>query len=90
MRKIYKNIFKKFFTKNLLQKRDQLDITQEKTADLLHMSHRAYSKLEHEEGSCNGLTLALYLIYVDPDPLGFLAKLKEALEQDNTEEKEVV
>ena len=90
MRDVYKQIFKKFFTQNLIQKRDQLDITQEQAASLLHMTHRAYSNLEHEECGCNGLTLALYLIYMDSNPIEFLNELKELLEQESTDEKEAL
>ena len=80
MRKHYRTVFKTFFHDALLKRRMELDISQEEMAVLMAMSVRGYSKLEHGECSCCGLTLALYLIYVCKDPLRFLEDLQRELE----------
>lgn len=58
----------------------EMDISQEEMAVLLAMSARGYSKLEHGECSCCGLTLALYLIHTCEDPNQFLEDLQRELE----------
>ena len=80
MREHYRTVFKAFVHDALLKRRMELDISQEEMAVLLAMSARGYSKLEHGECSCCGLTLALYLIHACEDPIEFLEDLLRELE----------
>lgn len=89
MRKINNEIFKKFFSKKLNLTRNDLGINQEEMGFLLQMSRRAYSNLECEKFGGSSLTLALYLIYLDPDPITFLNELKEAFENDDSMTDEI-
>lgn len=81
MRNYYKQIFKTFFHDKLFQSRIDLDISQEEMGHRLLMSGRSYVDLEHQKTGCSALTLAVYLIYIHPDPLAFLNELKEAFEK---------
>lgn len=85
MREHYRTVFKTFFHDALLKRRTELDISQEKMAVLLAMSARGYSKLEHGECSCCGLTLALYLTFLCEDPMRFLEDRRREFEMDITE-----
>ncbi len=81
MRKYYTAILKKLLHTHLLRNRDALGISQEEMAHRLMMASRTYVDLDHGKSCCNALTLALYLIYICPDPAAFLRELRSALEE---------
>ncbi len=81
MRKRCTNILKALLHTHLVRNRDALGISQEEMAHRLMMACRSYVDLDHGKSCCSSLTLALYLIYICPDPLGFLGELRRALEQ---------
>ena len=85
MRKHYIQVLKSFFHNKLFHTREVLGITQEEMAHRLVMAARTYVDLDHGKTSCSALTLALFLIYVCADPLGFLEELRDAFE--NTDNK---
>ena len=80
MRKHYTKVLKTFFHEKLFHRREILGISQEEMADRLAMASRTYVDLDHGKTCCSGLTLALFLVYVCDDPLGFLEELRNAFE----------
>lgn len=80
MRKHYTKVLKTFFHEKLFLRREMLGISQEEMADRLAMASRTYVDLDHGKTCCSGLTLALFLVYVCDDPLGFLEELRNAFE----------
>ena len=80
MRKQYAKIFKVFFHEKLFRRREDMGITQEEMAHRLAMASRTYVDLDHGKTCCSSLTLALFLVYVCDDPLGFLEELRNAFE----------
>jgi len=80
MRKHYTKVLKTFFHEKLFHRRETLGISQEEMADRLAMASRTYVDLDHGKTCCSGLTLALFLVYVCDDPLGFLEELRNAFE----------
>lgn len=78
MRKTYTQILRVVFSKQLIRTRAALGITQEEMADRLSMSTRSYSDLDNGYSCCSGLTLALYLTQVCPEPMIFLNELNAA------------
>ena len=80
MRKHYTKVLKTFFHEKLFHRRVTLGISQEEMADQLAMASRTYVDLDHGKTCCSGLTLALFLVYVCDDPLGFLEELRNAFE----------
>lgn len=86
MRKHYSKLLKAFFHDRLFRSRVDLNFTQEQMAERLAMANRTYVYLDHGKRGCSALTLALYLIYVCADPMGFLEGLKNVFENEDTEE----
>ena len=80
MRKEYTKVFKEFFYEEVTQTRCNIGITQEEMVGRLSMACRTYINLDHCKSGCSVLTLALYLIYICEDPVGFLQKLRTAFE----------
>lgn len=83
MRRHYTKVLKSFFHQELFRSRVDLGITQEEMADKLSMSSRTYVDLDHGKTGCSALTLALFLIYICADPLGFLEELRDAFERED-------
>lgn len=83
MRRHYTKVLKSFFHQKLFRSRVDLGITQEEMADKLSMSSRTYVDLDHGKTGCSALTLALFLIYICADPLGFLEELRDAFERED-------
>lgn len=84
MRKHYIKVLKIFFHNKLFYTREALGITQEEMAHRLAMASRTYIDLDHGKTGCSALTLALFLIYVCADPLGFLEELRGAFENGDS------
>ena len=85
MRKRYEEILKTVLNRHLLRRRTELELSQEEMAHRLLMGCRTYIDLEHGKSGCSALTLVLFLIRVSDDPLAFLAELRHALENCDTE-----
>ena len=83
MRNHYTKVLKSFFHQKLFRSRVDLGITQEEMAYKLSMSSRTYVDLDHGKTGCSALTLALFLIYVCTDTLGFLEELRDAFENED-------
>lgn len=83
MRKRYTKILKTIFHKSLSHQRTALGMSQEEMAHSLAMASRTYVDLDHGKTCCSGLTLALFLIYICPDPMKFLEELQYALEESD-------
>ena len=81
MRKQYSRILKEFFYESLIHTRHDLGITQEDMAFRLSMAPRTYIELDHGKTGCSAVTLALYLVYICPDPMLFIAGLRNAFEE---------
>jgi len=92
MRSYYETIFKAFFHEHQTKTRTSLCLTQAEMSSRLMMDPRSYIDLDHGKVGCSGLTLARYLIYCCPDPLGFLRELYAAFESesDTVPEKETL
>lgn len=58
--------------------RKQLDITQEKMAELLDIDLRSYSDLEHGKSLCSTPVFIRYLSLNKPDVMDILNELEEA------------
>lgn len=80
MREAYRSILIMLFADELHNIRKKSQISQERMSELLMMSERSYNDLENSRFCCGGLTLALFLTDVSPDPIGFLKDLREAFE----------
>ena len=85
MRKQYAKVLKTVFHQKLFRTRVDLGITQEEMAYKLAMASRTYVDLDHGKTCCSALTLALFLIYICADPLGFLEELRDAFERENSQ-----
>ena len=83
MRKIYGNILKTYFTRQLCQRRMLLRVTQAEMAERLLMDDRSYIDLEHGKSGCGATTLAVYMVYVCDDVYGFVEGLRRAFEAGN-------
>ncbi len=81
MRKHYTNILNEQLHSHLIRNRDAMGISQEEMANRLMMAGRTYVDLDHGKSGCSALTLALYLLYICPDPAAFLKELRSALEE---------
>lgn len=82
MRNQYRNVLKKFFYEEISRTRYDLGISQEKMAERLALASRTYVDLDHGKTCCSEVTLALFLIYVCPDPQKFLEELRYAFEAE--------
>jgi len=82
MRNQYRSILKKFFHQEVSQTRYDLGISQEKMAEKLALAVRTYVDLDHGKTCCSEVTLALYLIYVCPNPNKFLEELRYVFETE--------
>ena len=85
MRKQYTRVLKICFHRYLFRSRVNLGITQEEMAHRLLMASRTYVDLDHGKTCCSALTLALFLIYICTDPLGFLEELRDAFERETNQ-----
>ncbi|MDE5984469.1 MAG: helix-turn-helix transcriptional regulator [Eubacterium sp.] len=70
--------------KNLLIKRDELNITQERMAELLDLSRKGYQKLESGKSFCSGETLVNFVNNFDVDAQQLFSEFSKAIE--NSEE----
>lgn len=68
---------------NLLVKRKELDITQERMAEKLDLSTRAYQKLEYGENFCSAETLINLVNNVDIDKEQLFSEFGKALHNTN-------
>ncbi|WP_322172301.1 helix-turn-helix transcriptional regulator [Acutalibacter caecimuris] len=68
MRK-YQDLLKPYLQEILDTHRHQCDLTQEKMADLLHMSVRSYCDLEHGRSGFSAVSLILFLAQLPEDKL---------------------
>lgn len=82
MRKVYLRVLRKFFYTRLVETRALQGLTQAEMAELLVMDSRSFIDLDHGKTCCSALTLALFLIYCCPDPIAFLADLRQELEKE--------
>lgn len=80
MRKTYQGILKTYFNRTLIQKRQELQLTQSDMAARLLMDDRSYIDLDHGKSCCSALTLALYLTYVCEDVHNFMEGLRYAFD----------
>lgn len=85
MRKQYTQVLKTYFHQKLFRSRVDLGMTQEEMAHRLLMASRTYVDLDHGKTCCSALTLALFLIYICANPLGFLEELRDAFERENSQ-----
>ena len=85
MRKQYTKALKTVFYENLIRTRADRGITQEEMAYKLAMASRTYVDLDHGKTCCSAVTLALFLIYICADPLGFLEELRDAFEREDSQ-----
>lgn len=85
MRKQYTQVLKTYFHQKLFRSRVDLGMTQEEMAHRLLMASRTYVDLDHGKTCCSALTLALFLIYICADPLGFLEELRDAFEREDSQ-----
>lgn len=81
MRKIYRNILKQQFYRNLRHSRATGNLTQSEMAERLAMDDRSYIDLEHGKSCCSAVTLALFLAYACEDVPKFLSDLRNAIDQ---------
>ena len=84
MIRTYRNILKSHFHVHLVQIRTTNGLTQSEMAEKLSMDDRSYIDLDHGKTGCSALTLALFLIYICTDPLGFLEELRDAFEREDS------
>lgn len=70
------------FRRALMAARVEAGIGRTEMAQILCMSLRSYSDLERGAASCGAVTLALFLVRVCPDPVAFLADLREAMSRE--------
>lgn len=80
MRRIYHNVLKHQFYIRLVHIRTVKGITQAEMAEKLSMDDRSYIDLDHGKSCCSAVTLALFLVYVCDDVLGFVEELRHAFE----------
>lgn len=81
MRGIYREILKAHFQNTLKGSKMTLGVTQAKMAEMLEMDERSYIDLVHGRSCCSATTLALYLVYICKDVLGFVEELRCAFEK---------
>ena len=80
MRKLYREILKKWFQNKLLHYRCVSYVTQSNMAEKLAMDERSYIDLEHGKSCCSAVTLALFLTLCSENPIGLLRELRSAFE----------
>lgn len=80
MRKTYHTILKEQFHFRLIQARVHLEWTQSEMAERLCMDDRSYSDLDTGKSCCSAVTLALFLVFVCEDVVGFIEELRHAFE----------
>ena len=83
MRKTYRNVLKHRFHISLGNTRNALGLTQSQMAEKLAMDDRSYIDLDHGKSCCSAVTLALFLVYVCEDAVGFLEDLRHAFEDES-------
>ena len=78
----YKYLFQKFLRKNVRSFRSRNSLSQERMAELLHVSPRSYFDQEHGKYGFSALSLASYLLLLsDDEVLIFLRELRALVEQ---------
>lgn len=82
MRQTYHTRLKAHFHRALNQTRLHRELTQLEMAQKLSMDERSYIDLDHGKTCCSAVTLALFLIYVCEDVVGFLEELQHAFEAE--------
>lgn len=80
MRRIYRSVLKQHFHIRLVHIRDASGMTQAEMAQRLSMDDRSYIDLDHGKTCCSAVTLALFLVYVCDDVMGFLEELRHEFE----------
>lgn len=85
VRAFYADIFKAFIHQELYRRRKDLQLSQEEMAAKLNLALRTYADIEHGKNGCNGVTLALFLIYICENPIRFLEELCHEFETGTTE-----
>lgn len=75
------NELKRILSRHFKNSRTELDITQAKMAEVLHISPRSYSDLEHGKTLCRTYVLLFFLLYSGDDILALLLEIKTAFEQ---------
>lgn len=83
MRKLYRQILKNCFYRDLIRTRTELALIQSQMAGRLAMDDRSYINLDHGKSCCSAITLVLYLLYCCRDPVQFLEELRRELEAGN-------
>lgn len=78
MKKTYHAILREHFHFHLFHTRITLALTQSEMAEKLYMDDRSYSDLDNGKSCCSAVTLALYLVYVCEDVIGFIEELRNA------------
>jgi transcriptional regulator with XRE-family HTH domain len=81
MRNTYLRVLKPFFQQALYRARKDRGLSQAKAAELLVMDVRSYADLEHGVSMGSALTLLLFLLYLCPDPAGFMKEVRTLLEE---------
>lgn len=79
-----KVIYKAVMAVSILTYRQSRCLSQERMAELLHISTRSYADLEHEKFCCSGMTLVMFLVQLSDDEITHLVNefRKRYLEQD--------
>ena len=70
----YKELTGYLFSNCLLLLRARLDLTQEKMAEQLRITPRAYRELESGRNTCSGTTFLFFLTLIDENDLDGLLK----------------
>lgn len=73
---MHKTVLKKFFRVQLIQKRNELSLTQNQMAEKLGIDGRSYYDLESGKSCCSAITLIYFLLFCIDDPIKFLNDLQ--------------
>lgn len=65
--RMYRSLLKKFLSERVYEKRLQLQYTQERMAEALHISPRSYIDLEHGKYGFSILTFIFFLLLLSED-----------------------
>ncbi len=85
MKKRYLDSFKEIYAKNLMQERDNSNLTLQQMASKLHIDPRSYIEIDHGRSTGSALTLAMFLIYCCSDVNSFLETLKDEFDKTGGE-----
>lgn len=81
MNHIYKDSMKTFLHREMLKTMDELDLTKERTAEMLCIDTRSFAYLKSGKTMFSATTLLLYLARICPDYKDFMKKLKSVLKE---------